>query len=57
MRTGSFALVMALAAGLAAAAAQAAPLYSATWTQHIQGIDVTVTNRGWRSAARRASPP
>jgi len=46
MPTGSFALVIALAAGLAAAAAQAAPLYSATWTQHIQGIDITVTNSG-----------
>jgi hypothetical protein len=34
------------AAALVAGAAQAGPLTSATWTQALQGVDVTVTNSG-----------
>jgi hypothetical protein len=34
------------AAGLVASAAQAGPLVSATWTQNLQGVDVTLTNAG-----------
>jgi hypothetical protein len=36
-----------IGAGLvAASAAQAGPLVSATWTQNLQGVDVTLTNNG-----------
>jgi hypothetical protein len=46
MRSRLFLSVIAAAALIVGSAAQSAPLTSATWTQSLQGINVTVTNSG-----------
>ena len=46
MRHRGLSLLGSVAVALCAVSAQAAPLYSASWTQHIEGIDITVTNSG-----------
>jgi hypothetical protein len=46
MRIRSFVAVLTMAAALAPAGASAGTLISATWTQSIQGVALTVTNSG-----------